>query len=373
MTAHDYYNASDSEVVKLWSKKLWHEYRIKDAIFDPKHGFAGSSEDNLFMIMDEPQKGPGDRVRSTLSLQIEGRGVIGNEVLEGKEIPLDTETFDFLVDKQRFGTKTYGEMNYQRVHFDTLEEGKHKLADLWKRRRAVCAMNHLCGFTAQTDLAYTGLNAIGTPDSLHIYRPNGVANDQSLGVNDTFDVDILDELVTIAEQLPVPIRPFIYKGNPYYAMFLHGDQIADLRKSNTQWYAAMVAALSGGAVDNNPLWGRALGKWRNVIIFSDNHITQGVNSSTGAVVADTRRGVFCGACSLVMGYGRHYGHGDSRFRWFSSTWDHGDKYYASASLIWGCAAPQFSIEGTTRDYGKIIVPTKAVERVSTFDNLGQEV
>ncbi len=371
MAAKDFYLSTDPEVVKLWSKRLWHEYRKRDALFDPKYGFAGETEDNLFMVIDEPEKGPGDRVTTTLSLQIEGRGVIGNEVLEGKEMPLDTETFNLSIDKQRHGVKTMGEMNYQRVHFDTLEEGKRRLADWWKRRRAVIAANHLCGNTVQTDLAYTGMNAVGAPDPLHIFRPNSKTTDEALAAGDEFDIDLLDEVITVGELLTPPIRPFIYKGNPYFALFLHNDQVADMRKTSSTWFDVMKSALQGGAIDDNPIFTRALGKWRNTLVFVEPHITQGVHSVTGASVADTRRAVFCGACCLVMAYGRHYGHGENMFHWFSSTWDHGDKYYASASLIHGAASPRFSIGGTVRDYGKIVISTKAVQRVAGLGNIGQ--
>lgn len=369
-----YYDTTDPEVVKLWSKMLWSEYRKKDALFDPAYGFAGKSEDNLFWILDETQKGAGDKITTPYSFQIESAGVVGNEVLEGKEVNIDTTVFSMFIDKQRFGVRTGGEMNQQRVSFDTVEEGKRKLADLWKTRRAVVAMNHLCGNTAAAGgNKYDGFNGVSAPDSLHIYRPGTHTTDELVQADTTatLDVDLIDELVTISELLTPPIRPFIYKGNPYYALFIHPNHAADLRDSSSQWYATMQNALSGGAIDDNPLFSRALGKWRNTIIFSDPHVCQGIHSTTGAQLANTRRAVFCGAGALALAYGRHYGMADSKFRWFSSTWDHGDKYYCSASLIWGAKAVEIDVAGTDRQIGKIVLTTYSAERVAGLGNVGQ--
>src|SRR5690606_16038437 len=168
------------------------------------------------------------------SLQIEGRGVIGDEVLEGKELPIETETFKLKIDEQVQGVKTRGRMNGQRVSFNTLEEGKRKLRDWWKRRRAVAVCNHLAGNILATDLAYTGLNAVSAPDSLHIYRQGsglGADNDSTVNgdSNRKFAIEQLDLFPTIAEQLPVPIKPFIIDGNPYYGYLATPGMLEDMR------------------------------------------------------------------------------------------------------------------------------------------------
>jgi len=376
-TASAYYETDRPEVVKLFSKMLWSEWRKKDAMFDPKYGFAGNpkeSEGFLFYLVDEPNKSAGDKVTVPYSFQIEDApGVVGNEVLEGKEGEIETEPFSLVIDKQRHGVKTFGEMNYQRVHFDTVQEGKNKLADWWKRRRAAVVCNHLCGNTAAVDKYWTGHNSILAPDANHIFRPGSLTTDEAVQADptQTFDVDIVDEVTTIAELSTPPIRPFIYKGNEYYALFLHPNQVADLRESDTAWYNTMQNALRGGRDDDNPLFTRALGKWRNTIIFSEVHLCQGVHSSTGAQLPNTRRAVFCGAGSLALSYGRHYGYGDTNFRWFSSTWDHGDKYYCSASLIWGAKAIEVPVNGTPETIGKIVITTYSRERVAGLGNVGQ--
>lgn len=371
------YLASSPETAKLWSKSLWSEYRQSDAVYNDKFGFIGKDPDsNAFAVIDDPSRSVGDEVTITLSLQLAGRGVIGDDVLEGKEIPIETETFKIKIDEQVQGVKTRGRMNAQRVSFDTLEEGKRKLRDWWKTRRAVCVVNHLCGYTPQTDLAYTGLNSVAAPDTQHIYRQGaglGAADDQTVGADSArkFKIEQLDEFVTIAEQLNVPIRPFVIGGNPYYGYLMHPNSVADMRDTAGKWFEVMKQTLAGGKVDGNPIFTRALGMWRNVLIFSEPYITRGVHSGTGLAVDSSRRNVFFGAGCLAMAFGRHDRGGKEHFRWYSGTWDHGRKYYASAGMIWGVKATRFSDNGTPRDYGKIVHTVYAADRVANVGDLGQ--
>ena len=375
----EYYDTGDPETVKLWSKKLWREFRKADAVFDPKNGFIGEDYTaNPFVMIDEAENSAGDRVRTNFIQQLEGRGVIGDAVLEGKEEPPVTSTHDIVIDEQIHGVKTRGKMSQQRVTFDAMKEAKNLLRDWWKRRRAVSVVNHLCGYTVQTDLAYSGLNAPQAPDDQHIYRINqglGTSNDQTVAADTTatFDVPIVDELVTIAELLTPPIAPFVIDGNEYYGFLLHPDVVADLRDANAEWYKTMQNALQGGQVRNNPIFNRALGMWRNVLFFSEPRITQGVNSSTGATVANTRRCVFFGAGAMQIAYGRRERGSEEHYSWHNGTWDHGRKYYASAGMIWGCNATRFTINGTARDYGKIVVTAYSAPRLTGLVNIDQPV
>lgn len=373
------YLAGSAETVKLWSKRLWHEHRKSDAVFNPKLGLTGdSAETAAFVHLDEMEKSVGDKVTVPFSFQThDDPGVIGSEVLEGKEDTIETATFSMVIDQQRFGVKTYGRMNGQRVHFNTLEVGKNNLKDKWRTRRAVAVCNHLCGNTSATDLRYTGLNPVSAPDNQHIYRVNqglGASDDQTVAADTTaiFDVNVVEELVTIAEQLTPAIPPIMIDGNPYYGMFLHPNVVATLRASNTKWYATMQAALQGGLRDTNPLFTRALGKWRDTLFFSEPHVTRGIHSSTGAYQTTAYRNVFFGAGALAIAYGRSERGEKEHFRWYSGTWDHGDKYFASAAAVWGVKALRFTTPaGTARDLGKIVVVSYAAERVSGVGNIGQ--
>lgn len=376
----EFYDINDQSTNKLWSKELWSQFRHSDAVFDDRHGFLGKDPDsNAFVLVDDMMKSTGDEVTITIRHQVApSRGVIGDEVLEGKEFSITTKPFKFHIDDQLHGWQSRGIMNGQRVKFDTLEESKNGLLDWWKTRRAVAAVNHLCSNTRQTDVAYTGLNAVQAIDTGHIYRVNqglGASNDQTVGADATakFDVNIIDDLVTIAESSDVPIKPFMFKGAPHYGMFIHPYSAADLRASSSKWYDVMKSALQGGYLDDNPLFTRAMGVWRNVIIFVEPYIVQGTHSGTSAAVSNSRRNVFFGAGALALAYGRTERGTLEHFRWHNGTWDHGRKFYGSAGCVWGMAAPRFEDpDGTTRANGRIICTCYSLERItSSYPDKGQ--
>lgn len=373
------YDTNSAETNKLWSRRLWHEYRIGDAVFNPKIGLTGSDPTkSAFVYIDDLEKAEGDRVRTILALQMDDvPGTLGDEVLEGKEDDITTATFDLVIDQIRHGVRTAGRMNRQRVTFNTMEIAKSRLRDWWKNRRAVMAVNHLCGNTRQSNLRYTGNNTPQAPDDKHIYRVGqglGASNDETVGADDTalMDFDVIDELVTIAEQSDPPIAPFQIDGGEYYGLLMHPDCIADLRNVNSQWYDIMTKALQGGQFAGNPLFTRALGMWRGCLIFSEPHIVRGTNSSTAAAVDTARRNVFIGAGSLVMAYGRRQKGQKEQMYWHSGSWDHGDKYYASAASILGFASPYFTLDGTQRDYAKIVVTAYTTSRINDAKDLHQK-
>lgn len=367
----EYYDITAPETTKLWSKQFWRVFRKSDAIWDPKFGFVGKDyETSPIVEVDDFEKSAGDEVTIPLGFQFGGDGVVGDQVLEGNEEAIDTQTFKFKIDDQAHGWRSRGIMSGQRVRFDIVKESMNFLKDWWKSRRAVSAVNHLCGNTRQTNMAFTANNTPQAPDTNHIYRLGaagglGVGDDATVGGDTTakFDLNILSKLITISESLQVPIRPFIYKGNPYYGCFVHPFVVEDLIATGTQWYDIMTKALQGGARDGNPLFTRALGMWRNVLIFVEPHLVQGT-SNAGAAVANTRRCVFFGAGALAMAYGRQERGTFEKMRWHSGTYDHGRKYYGSAGMVWGMKSPRHTINGTARDYGKIVFTVYTQDRLS---------
>lgn len=364
------FDTADPSTNKLWAKRLWTSFRKKDVIWDDGGLIGSNPDENAIVVKDEFQKSTGDKLTMTISYQVQGRGVIGDDVLEGKEVPIETKTMSMVIDEQAFGYRSRGVMNGQRVNFDVLDECRRKNRDWWATRRAVAGINHLCGNSRQTDLAYTGLNTITEPDANHIYRVNqglGASNDETVGGDNTakIDIGIIDKLVTIAESLDQPIPPMIYKGNPYYGLIIHPFSAEDLRSTSAKWYEVMVNALQGGQVNDNPLFNRAMGMWRNTLIFVDPHVPAGKHSGTGASVRNSRRCVFFGAGALCVAYGRRERGTKEHFVWHSGTWDHGRKYYGSSSCVWGVKGAEFpDPAGTTRLNGRIVVTVYSLDRLA---------
>lgn len=371
----DFYDTTRPEVPKLWAKTTWWDYRLRSNMFNPAWGMVGDDPETYpFVNIDDFEKGPGDKITLSLHHLIGGRGAVGAEQLEGKEQVTDTSTFTMLVDVLRHAVKCNAILvNKQRIPFNEMRDASRALRDWHDERRTVRVINHLCGNSRQTDLAYTGNNTVAEPDSLHIYRCGyglGASNDQTVGGNSSaiFDVDILPELVTIAETMTPPLKPWIYKGNPIYCLAMHPNVEQTLRKSNTKWYDEAVAALQGGLFKDNPLFGRAIGYKNGVLLLREPYIVQGKNSSTGAAVTNCRRNVFFGAGAVLMGNGVVSKDGDKEgLVWSHAFWDYGMKYGAAATMSVGCKAIRFNDQtNTARDLGRIVVSSYAAEQAYAY-------
>lgn len=355
------YGVNAPEAVKLWSRKLAREALKKTYA----KRFMGTGSDSMIMIRNETNKGPGDRIRMTLRMQLTGDGIVGDQDLEGNEESLTTWTDDLVINQLRHAVRSAGKMTEQRIPFSVREEAMQGLADWWADRWDTWLFNQLCGFTpANAKVQLTGFNEIKAPT--RIVRAGGAANDQSLTTFAThgFSLALIDAAVEAAKvtttgNVPPPIRPIMVDGKPYYVAFLHPYQVSALRITTTAsqakpvlWYDIHRAALQGGKMDN-PIFSGALGEYNGVILHESTRITQGVHASTGAAVANTARAVLCGAQAAVCGFGQ--GHDQSTYDWFEQLFDYGNKLGVKAGCIAGLKKSRYN----SQDFGCIVMSSYA--------------
>ena len=67
---------------------------------------------------------------------------------------------------------------------------------------------------------------------------------------------MIDKCVERAQTLNPTIRPIKVNGEDKYVMFLHPYQVYDIRTSTStgQWLDIQKAAMTGGQIDNNPIY-----------------------------------------------------------------------------------------------------------------------
>lgn len=363
-------DTTDARTRKLWANKVWWDYRSRSPKFDPKYGMVGDDITSYPIVMiDDFEKGPGDEIVVTASHLIGGRGAVGAEQIEGKETVQDDSTFKMKLDILRNGVKNEAVLsNKQKVPMEEMKRASRALRDWHNERRDVEAINSWCCNSRQTDKAYTSVNTPEEPDDRHIYRMKqglGLSNDQTVGADTTavFDVDVIPELINIAEAGNPPLLPWRYKGMDIYGMDLHPNVVQQLRKTSSKWYAEAQAALQGGLFKDNPIFSRAIGFKHNVVFFSDPYIVNGKNSSTGAAVPNSRRNVLFGAGHIMMGHGVISKNGDKdALLWHQAEWDAGMKQAVYATLCRGTKTIKYKTQdGVSRLHGAIIVVSYAPE------------
>jgi N4-gp56 family major capsid protein len=355
--ADTHYGVNSPEAVKLWSKKLFRE-ALKDTWC---YKFMGTSSNEVCQILSDTHKGPGDRVRSILRMQLSGAGVSGDGTLEGFEESLTTYTDDFLIDQLRHAVRSEGKMSEQRVPFSVREEARMGLKDWWSDRIDSWFMNQLTGNTAQADLRYTGNNATIAPDASHVLFGSTIAvptgSETSISATTThfFNLELIDRAVAKAKTLSPMIRPIKEKGNDYYVAFIHPFQVYQLRTQATantggQWADIQRAAIQGGDGSDNPIWTGALGVYNGTILHESTRIPA---ISTAAGSGTGRRAVFCGAQAAVFGTGQKDDATGNEMSWFEELFDYGNKLGVSAGLIGGLKKNQFN----SLDFATIAIST----------------
>jgi len=384
------YGVNDAATVKLYSHRLFAQtiqstacYKL--AMIAPSR----ESPDNIVQIMDETMRTEGDTVKYDLIAKLQAPGVIGDNTLAGQEESLKTYQDQLVINQLRNAVLPYGAMSQQRVPFSMRDQAKMRLADWWAERLDVSLLNQLTGNTTGTfvqatpySTKYTGMNSPLLPDVDHVMFANGrscevngnssYANNGStanpLQTGDVFTVDLIDNIVAIAHTLAMPIKPIRLKGMEVFGvMFLHPLQIKSLRKnfSQGQWGDIQLAALKGGQISGNPIFTGAIGMYNNVVIHEDNRvpysdpsveltatgeIRYNSLSATVGTATNVARGVFCGAQSACLAFGRAYGI-DMKMRWFEELLDGGNQLRITAGMILGMKKTRFN----SADYATITV------------------
>jgi N4-gp56 family major capsid protein len=347
------YGVNANEAVKLWSRKLAHE--ALKATYIQK--FMGEDDSSVIQIRNDTKKGPGDRVRVTLRMQLTGDGIQGDNTLEGNEEALTTYTDDFVINQLRHAVRSAGKMSQQRVPFSVREEAMSGLRDWWADRWDTWFFNQICGYTPQSDTRYTGNNTVTAPSAGRKIFATGSA-DETVNADNTkvMTLSLIDKAVEAAKVATPLIRPININGGKYYAMFLHPYQVTDLRTSTStgQWLDIQKAAMSGGKVGENPIFTGALGVYNGVVLHEAIRVTQGVHSTTGAAQTSTRRAVLCGAQAGVCGFGQ--GHSFKEYSWNEELFDYGNQLGVEAGCIGGLKKSIYN----SVDFGTITVSTYAV-------------
>lgn len=349
------YGTNDPLAVKLWSKRLAVE--VLKNTWATK--FMGPTSAYAIQVRDDTQKSAGDKITFGLRMQLTGAGTLGDGTLEGEEEALVTYNDAIVINQLRHAVRSGGRMSQQRVPFIVRDEALSGLRDWWSDRVDYSFFNQICGYTPQSDTRFTGLQAVIAPDSNHIIRSDGSTGDESITTTSTYTLSLIDKAVERARTLTPAIRPIMVGGKPYYAAFLHPYQVTDLRTNTStgQWLDIQKAVLTGGEIEDNPIFDGSLGAYNGTVLHSDYRVTQGVSGATsnGAAVTAVRRSVFVGAQAAMMAYGRD--NGEERYTWVEELFDYENQLGVSAGLIFGLKKTVFN----SADFATIVESTYAVQ------------
>lgn len=342
--------------VKLWSRKLFQEALKQTWIYR----FIGNDDNSLVQLMDDTQKGPGDRITIPLRMQLTALGVQGDSTLEGNEEALQIYTDNLFINQLRNAVRSAGKMSEQRVPFSVREQAQIGLSDWYAGVFDLGFFNQLAGVsTADTRQACN--NTPTAPSSNNVYYANNAASDiavASATASNVMQLKFIDFALQKAKLNSPCIRPIKMMGEDYYVLFLHPYQITDLRINSGagQWFDIQKAAMTGGEITKNPIFTGAMGMYNNVIIHESTRVPAVYN-----LPADTNwstyRGILAGAQAAVLAFGQDSA--GNKVSWVEELFDYGNQLGVSAGMIWGGKKTVFN----SQDFGVIVITTSGAAGV----------
>lgn len=362
---------NDPKTVSLWSKYLRHEA--------PKATKIGSlistSPNAIIHQMTEMNKSAGNNVTFSLRIAPHGRGVTEGETAIG-----NSEALTFLNDELYINELIHsikvpnkGSIDQQRTMVNLRSEAAGGLKEWIANRMSIMFFIHVCGYTSSkifidgrspvaVEPVYYGFNKPMEPTSERILRPDSTAATSDDKLTDKakhkMTLALIDEAVTMAKTANPMIRPVNVEGSELYVMYLHPNQVHQLRTDagNNQWTDITKHAYAG-LPSKNPIFKGSLGIYNGVVLREAHHVCNGVHGTTKEPVPEVHRAVLLGSQSCVIAYGR--GSGPNTYEINEEFKDLNRWYIMGMQTLIGMKKTRFrSNDGKDyQDYGVIVVPT----------------
>jgi len=355
--AYTTFGVNDDNAVRKWSAELAIAERDSLDIAP----LMGEDDDAIIHVKKELENGSGSEVTFSLRARPKGDGFTEGETAEG-----NAESLSFFSDKLMIndlgmvvGASSKHTVDQQRILFDLRDECKKSLAEWWADVKSKSFLNQVCGYTPETIIKKTGMNAVTAPAAKAGFTrqlwAGAATNDQSLSNSDTFTVGLIDRAVEAARTGSPSVRQVMVGGNMKYVAYLHEGQITQMKTSvaEGEWKNINSFAYSGVNVKENPIYNGSLGEYAGVILRRSQDVTHGVNSSTGASVTTARRAVLLGAQAAAMAFGMKTYGGDRKYRWSEMLKDHDRKLEVGSWSIFGLKKVVYD----STDYGTVVIST----------------
>lgn len=348
MATSGFIDSSDAIVRKRWEDMLDREVRAFDPILSDGKGLAGKGQTNLVQIKDDLTRLPGASVTVQYRYQLSGAGASGAAPLKNHEENVKFATDTVNVNILRHAVEVASPMYQQYMKPDILDEARDALADWGASRLSMGLHAHAAGISIITDTSYNLNNTISAMNSTYIIRPNSKTAG-NLTSGDRFTLELINTAGKFVQVVSPKMRPAATPFGPRYCVFLHPEQVADLRATNSTWYHNMRQRLAGGDIDKNPIYTRYLGEDQGFLFFVSDFVPPGLNSAGTGYQGNTRRAWVGGAGALTLAFGRGYEDNPefsaNRWLWLNDSEDYEYKRSIAAMTVVGAKRLRFTKPG----------------------------
>lgn len=385
-----YYGIDDPKTAKVWSDRQYveaiRETHLYSFMGKDKEGGAVVENDPgaMVVVLEDLSRGGragGDTITTNLFGQLSGLGRTSGEGKEGYGEDINVWHDKVSIDQLMHLVDVEMVMTGHRLAPDIQRPAQQLLRDWHTRRHDTIAFNHLCGDTLETRAKLNGFNAITAPSSgRHFVVGEASGTDESnIGSTDYLQLNHLP--VMYEKMVESNIRPIKTPTGDRYVMFISDGQATQLR-NDANWKNVQLYTAAGGKIMNNPMFGKSLGEYSNIILRQTPYLTRGNDGS--AYLSDTRRAVCCGAQALQLAYGNANGKRKQgkagqggglaeRMRITEREFEHGDRVEMGSSCVlgikktvWNDTDDQGNAIGSGTDFGCVVLTTYDASGGSVF-------
>lgn len=316
-------------VQQAWAKDTW-KAGVEQTFFDK---FTGTSADSIVQVRTELQKGDGDTINIPLLMKLKGKGVTGDDQLEGNEEALIYRNFKVTIDQLRHAVRLQGKMDEKKTQINMRKDAKMALS-YW-------LANIIDG------QIFSALSA--NPTSDRVCYAGGKTSESAITADDKFTADLIGKAKRIAmADKNTMIRPVKVDGHDTYVLVIDQYQARDLMNDEKWLNAQQYANVRG---EKNPIFSGALGMYDGVVVHQSNDI---IREAKGATDTLTSHALFLGAQAAVMAVGDNP-------TWNEDDFDYHNQIGFEFGRIFGIAKPQFKFDGKNlTDFGCVNVITSSV-------------
>lgn len=361
------YNTADSQVVKLWSNRIYKDFVTDSGLL------SSMMEAGIVSKQEQPSRGAGDTVTMSFLQRLTNAGLVGSQSADGQEVAPLYFTQTMVIDQLRnpVSIPNVQTIAQQRVLYD-LPEDAYKISMDWLSvRGTVSVFNQLAGFTAASftydtvtygagnvpTTSLLGMNPAVAPSAGRVLYANGLTTDTLVNADPTATCKLLyiDQLEATAETVQPYIRPISERSGIKYHLYVHTWQYMQLIQDTTApiqfrdlFGNLVMAGKTDGGIARSFVYSQTE-------VFKTDKIPVGLDSSS-LPLANCRRAVFCGRDAAAMALGRGFNDGKEIVPGFiirQDTQDIQQIRRIAISAIWGIKKLQFN--GT--DHGVIVLST----------------
>jgi N4-gp56 family major capsid protein len=356
---------------KIWSAQVTKQGR--DENFFLSNGFVGKNTADMskpiHRVTDLTKDGRGTKCVLPLVADLSGTGITGDNVLEGNEEALITDSQTIQIDQLRNGVRNQGRMSEQATVLRFRTQAKDALsfwlADLQDELMFLTLQGR--AYTLQTDGAtrsssglanLTFASDVVAASSNRIVYAGSATSEATITASDTMTWDLVTQTKAFAKRKRM--KPVRAGGRGFYILVLSTEQCRDLEQDDD--YKTLTSQAMPRSV-SNPLFKNAKKIINDVVVYDHPKVYNTLGLSSGSKwgsgsTVDGAQAIMMGAQAMGFAQLGDLGNGFEE----SDNTDYKNRPAIAVGRIFGLLKPQFKSKydsNGTEDYGTVALDTAA--------------